>query len=114
MLPAAEGVGPRFDGVFVDRVFVESADAAPAIVIDMRHRRLMPVGFAKLPPFHRRGDDIVAVLENVRFHGEIVADDALDHVAPAVHERLQILDNGGGKSPRHWPSYNRYSLKSTS
>jgi class 3 adenylate cyclase len=38
--------------------------------------------------------------------GEVVADDAFDHIAPAIHERLEVFDDGGGKSPKHGPSIN--------
>jgi hypothetical protein len=72
----------------------------------MRHRRFVPIGFAELSPFQSRCHNVVPVLEDIRFHGEIVAGDAFHHVAPAVDNRLQILDDGGGKSPEHGPSIN--------
>ena len=30
---------------------------------------------------------------------QIIADDALNQIAPAIHERLQIFNNGGRKGP---------------
>jgi hypothetical protein len=65
----------------------------------MRHGRFVPLRLAQLSPFERGRDDVMAILENIRFHRQIIADDAFDHVAPAVHERLQVLNNSGGKGP---------------
>ncbi len=65
----------------------------------MRHRRFVPLRLAQLSPFQHRGDDIVAILENIRLDREIVADHALDHVTPAIDERLQVFDNSGRKGP---------------
>ena len=48
----------------------------------------------------------MAILENIRLDRQIVAHDPLDHVAAAIHERLQILNNGGGKGPSMGPSIN--------
>src|SRR5207244_7094913 len=42
-LPPAKGIRPGFDCVFVDGVLVEGADAAPAVVVDEAHGRLVPL-----------------------------------------------------------------------
>ena len=84
VLPAAKRVRPGFDGVFVDRVFVDRADAPPAIVIDVRHRGLVPARFAEKAPLQRGRNHIVPVLENIRFDGQIVPHDALDRISPAI------------------------------
>ena len=47
VLPPAKGVGPRLDGVFVDRVFVNRADAPPTIVIDMSSWRSRASAFRR-------------------------------------------------------------------
>jgi hypothetical protein len=65
------------------------------------HGRFVPFGFAETPPFEHSSDDVVTVLKNVGLDCEIVAHDPLDHVAAAIHQRLQILNNGGGKGPEH-------------
>ena len=64
------------------------------------------MGLAEFFPFQRCRHDVVAILENVRFDRQVVAGDAPDHVAPAVDERLHILDNSSGKGPGHGPSIN--------
>ena len=99
LLPAAEGVGPGLDRVFVDRVFVEGANSPPTVVVDVHHWRFVPLRLTELPPFQGRGNNVVSVLKNIRFHLQVVAHHAFDHVAAAIHERLQILNNGGRKSP---------------
>ena len=91
-------IGPGFDRVFVDGVFVERADAAPAIVVDLRHRRFVPVRFAAQTPFQRRRHDIVAILEDIRFDHEIVAHDPFDRVAPAIDQRRRFSITAVGKA----------------
>jgi hypothetical protein len=59
----------------------------------MRHWRFVPMRLAQLPPFQ------LCILENIRFDRQIVAHHTLNHVAPAIHERLQVFDNGGRKGP---------------
>jgi hypothetical protein len=53
----------------------------------------------------------VSILENVRLHNQVFANDALYRVAAAVNQRLQILDDNGRKSPSHGPSINRDSRR---
>ena len=102
-LPPAKGVRPGFDCVFVDGVLVEGADAAPAVVVDEGHGRFVPVILSENAPLQESGHDIVPIFEDVRFHHKVFADHALDRVTSAVNERLQILDDGSGKGPRHGP-----------
>jgi hypothetical protein len=110
-LPTAKNVCPCFDCVFVNVLIVQSANAAPAIVIDEIHRRFPPRPFPKNTPLQNRSYDVVPVPENVRFHNQVLANDALYGVAAAVDQRLQILDHNGRKSPSHGPSINRDSRR---
>ena len=43
----------------------------------------------------------MTVLEHVGFDREVIADYPLHHVAAAIDERLEILNNRGWKSPKH-------------
>ena len=47
------------------------------------------------------GDDVVTIFENVRLDDEIFADHGFDWIAAAVNQRLEVLDDRAGKSPRH-------------
>src|ERR1700682_3622079 len=58
-LPPAKGVRPGFDRVFVDGVLVEGTDAAPAVVVDERHGRFVPVILSENAPLQESGGDIV-------------------------------------------------------
>ena len=51
--------------------------------------------------FKHGRDDVVAVFENIRLHHHVLADDALDRVATAVDQRLQVFDDGGGELAGH-------------
>jgi hypothetical protein len=95
----------------VNGLIVQSANAAPSIVINEIHRRFPPCALSKDTPFQGRCHDVVPILENVRFHNQVFANDALYRVAPAVDKRLQILDDNGRKSPSHEPSINRDSQR---
>ena len=101
MLPPGENVGPSFDRVFVDRVFVEGNGTPPAIILDGLHRALVPARLADRPPFQHCRDDVVAVLENIRLHHHVLADDPLDRVATAVDQGRQVCDDGGGELAGH-------------
>ena len=110
VLPPAEGVGPRLNRVFVDRVFV-NVNRHPA---SDRYRReswrSRASGFPENAPFQNRRHDVVSILENVGFDDQILSHDALDRIAPAIDQRLEIFDNSGGK-PR---GMGHQSLKSPS
>jgi hypothetical protein len=51
----------------------------------------------------------VSILEYVRFHNQVFANDALYGVTATVNQRLQILNDNGRKSPSHGPSIDRDS-----
>ena len=104
--PTSKGVGPRFDRVFINADLVQRTNPAPAIVVDKRHRCLMPARLTNQPPFQSGGHDIVTVFKNVGFDRKIVFDDAFDRVTSAVTQRPKILDNRAGKDPSHGPSIN--------
>src|SRR5205085_7097891 len=76
------------------------------IVINKTHRGFVPAWLADQAPFQSRRHHIVTVLENVRFHREIVARDSLDRISAAVDQRPQIFDYRGRKGPSHGPSIN--------
>src|SRR4029450_206811 len=110
-LPAAKRVRPGFDCVFVNVLIVQSADAAPAIVINKIHRRFPPLALPKNTPLQNRCHNVMSVPENVCFDDEILANDALYRVTPAVDQWLQILDDDRRKSPSHGQSINRNSWR---
>jgi hypothetical protein len=72
------------DGVFVDSLVVQSADPAPTIVIDKTHRRFPPCAFPENPPLQNGCHDVMSILENVGFSGEIFANDSLYRIITAV------------------------------
>ena len=73
------------------------------VVINKGHRRFPPCALAENAPFQDGRHDIMSILENVRFDDEILANDALNRMAPSVDQRLQVLDDRGRKGPRHGP-----------
>jgi hypothetical protein len=101
MLPSGEKVGPGLDRVFPGADFLERTNAAPAIVVDVRHERLVPACRADRSPFQGRRDNVVPILKNVGFDRDVLANDAFDRITAAVDERLQIFDDGGGEFGRH-------------
>src|SRR5438552_11483496 len=107
--PTAKRVGPCFDGVLVGANFVQRTNPAPTIVIDKTHRGFMPARFTNKTPLQSGRHDIVAIPENVCFDREIVSNNSLDWIAPAVDQRPQILDDCAGKSPSHGTSINARS-----
>src|SRR6266568_1906947 len=93
----AKCVGPRLDRVFVNGAIVKSTNATPAVVIDESHRRFTPVSLPEGAPLQDGRNDVMPVLKDVRFDYEIFADEALYWIAPAINQRLQVLDDGGRK-----------------
>ena len=73
------------------------------IIIDENHGRFTPGALSENAPFQDGGNHIVSILKNVRFDNKIFANDALNRIAPAVDQRLQVLDDRGRKGPRHGP-----------
>src|SRR3546814_5416504 len=65
---------------------------APAVVVDVDHRRFPPCAGTGLAIAHAGGDRVVAVAEHVRLDGERIPDHALDRKAPAVEFRRHLLD----------------------
>jgi hypothetical protein len=61
----------------------------------------VPAVFPKNAPFQKCGDDVVAILENVRLDQEILADHALDRITTAINQWFEVLDNSAGKGPWH-------------
>jgi hypothetical protein len=100
-LPTAESICPCFDRVFVNRVIVKSASAAPAVVINKGHGRFPPCALAENAPFQDGRHDIVSILKNVCSDDEIFANDALNRITPSVDQWLQVLDDNGRKGPNH-------------
>jgi hypothetical protein len=99
MSPAAKRIGPGLDRVFISRIFVKRARAAPTVVIDMCHGGLVPVGGADNSPLQDGRHEIVPILEDISLNRQIFADDTLDWITAAIDQRPKILDNGGRKSP---------------
>src|SRR4029453_8310978 len=85
LLPNGEWVRPGFHGVFVNGLIVEGAHAAPAIVINKRHRRFPPRTLANNTPLQNRRTHVVAILENSRFYNQIFAPDPLDRGTSAIN-----------------------------
>ena len=67
--------------------------ARPAIVVDRAHRRIAPGGLVVGAQQERRVEQVVPVGEDVGGHHQLIADDALDRVAPAVQLRRDALDH---------------------
>ena len=91
--PALEQIAPRLDRVEVAAVAVHRETAAPAVVVDERHRRLAPVRLVLRAVPDARRDLVVAVAEDVRLDLDHVARDPLDRVPAAVELRLEPLDH---------------------
>jgi hypothetical protein len=75
---------PRFNSVFVNGLVIKRADSAPTIVIDETHWRFPPCAFPDDAPLEDGGHDVVSILKNVCFNGEIFANDPLYRIMPAV------------------------------
>jgi hypothetical protein len=69
----------------VNSLIVESAHAAPAIIINENHGRFPPRSLANNPPFQNRRNHIVAILENVGFDYQIFAQNTLDRGTAAIN-----------------------------
>ena len=92
--PGQERVDPRRDRVPVTADRVDDERAAPAIVPERGHRRLMPFGLVLAAIAERTRDEVVAVGIAVGLDLDPIADDALDGEAPRVDRRSDILDDG--------------------
>ena len=68
---------------------VERAHSSPAIIVNGRHSRFVPVRFAEHAPLQDGCHNIVTILENICLNHEVFADHAFDRIATAIHERLQ-------------------------
>jgi hypothetical protein len=64
----------------------------------------MPPAFPNYAPLQTCRDNVVTILEHVRFNHQILSNDPFDRVASAVNKRLEILDYDGRKGPKHGPS----------
>ncbi len=95
-LPPAEGVRPRLHGILPAANSVKVADALPAIVVHMAHRRLEPAARALEPPLELRAHHHMAVGENVAPHLQGFARDPLDGMTPAFQAGIKILDDDCG------------------
>ncbi len=99
--PRAEGVGPGLDGVAVAGVGLEAEHAAPAVVVDRLQGRLPPGRLVVGAVADSRGQQIVALLEDVRGDREDVAHDALGRVPAVVHRGTHVLDDDGAPLGLH-------------
>jgi hypothetical protein len=100
----ASRIRPCLYGVFVNGLVIDCADPAPTIVIDEIHRRFPPCPFPEDAPLQNGGHNVVPVPKNVRFNGQILTNDPLYRIIPAVEQRLQVLDDNRWKLPSHSPS----------
>src|SRR5829696_2890958 len=75
--PSRPVVAPRLDRELVTRVALEREAAAPAIVVEERHRGPAPVEFGRRAVEHLRRDLLVTVGEDVGPDLDRLADDAL-------------------------------------
>ena len=90
----------------MDGLVVEGADAAPAIVIDEKHRRFPPRALPKNAPLQNCRYHVVAILEEVRFNNEIFGNDPLDRITAAIYQRSHVLNHHGWKRTGHARSIN--------
>src|SRR5688500_4770460 len=67
--------------------------ARPAIVVDRSHRQLMPRFLVIGSQLEHRVEQVVALGKDVGGDEELVADDPLDGVAPAIELRADPLDH---------------------
>jgi hypothetical protein len=88
LLPPAKRIGPCLDCVFVNRDIVETANATPAVIIEVSHGRFPPSSFPENAPLLDSRNHIMPVFKNVRSDDEIFADDAFYRVATAVNQRV--------------------------
>ena len=103
--PSRPVVAPRLDRELVTRVALEREAAAPAIVVEERHRGPAPFEFGRRAIEHLRRDLLVTVGEDVGPDLDRLADDALHWRAAAVDLRPHRLDDdavvaGGLLRPR--------------
>src|SRR5262245_15695098 len=93
----------------MNSLIVESARAAPPIIIDKRHRRFPPRPLANHTPLQNCRNDVMAILENVGFDYEIFAYNSLDWRTAAINQRLHVVNHHRWKPPSHAPPINRDS-----
>ena len=100
--PALEQVAPGRDRIEIAGVAGDREPAAPAVVVDERHRRLAPVPLVLRAILDAGGDLVVAVAEDVGLDLDHVADHPLDRMPAAVELRLDPLDHDpvGGERPQ--------------
>src|SRR5262249_23046368 len=83
--PAAKQVTPRLDRVEIVGVFRQRKAPGPAVIVEERHRRLLPPGLDTRLVLDARLQLVVAVRENVGPYVEDVTNDALHRKAAAIN-----------------------------
>jgi hypothetical protein len=91
--PSGEGVGEGLDRVDIPGVVFKRERGRPAVVVDVAHLDLGPVGIVAAAVLEEGGNFVVSVLEDVGGDFETVADFALDRVAPAIEFGCDVLDD---------------------
>ena len=93
--PRGKRVGHGLDRVEIARVVGGGERPGPAVVVHEAHRRLAPGRLVRAPILEEGAQHVVAFLEDVGGHLQDHPHLALDGVAPAVHDGLDVLDDDG-------------------
>ena len=93
LAPRAERVPPRLDRVGMPPVAEQLHVPGPAVVVDRPHRCPAPGRLVIGADEDRGVEQVVAVGEDVRGHQQLIPDDALDRITPAVQLRGDPLDD---------------------
>ncbi len=86
---------PSLNRELVKCVFNEMTDGLPPIILQRPHRRLIPIRLSDFSPFKIDRDLVMAILEYVRGHLQILPDNPLDWVTPSVDTGVDIFDGNG-------------------
>ena len=108
--PGRVQIGPRLDDELVRPEGGGNDRRRPPVksgVLDP-HRRLGPRLLVARAPHHPGGQDVVAVLEHVRAHHDVLADHDLGRVLAGERARADVVDHDASDHPRvpttHHPS----------
>ena len=97
VLPRGDPVGPGGDGVQPASRPVDRERAGETVVPERLQRLLTPALVTRAAHTNRGAERIVAVLEDCRVDGDVVADRPLDRIPAAVDDRLDRLDLDAGR-----------------
>jgi hypothetical protein len=110
MLPGAEGVAPSLDGKLIPQVPEKGAFPTPTVISVWNglHGRMVPLQDPQGTPLQPGGNDVVAVLVDVRLEDQRLASDALERVPTTLIKGAHVLNDNRGRTQTHPPVVARH------